>query len=180
MLSIFNNDRFSSVSDKPKTNQTLIPTPSQIVRHLNRYVRGQEPAKRAVALALYTHLLYLSCRDNPKIFEDIEIDDNVSLNSQPLLLIGPTGSGKSYLVKRATELVQIHCSFVSATSLVQTGYVGTSIDKAIESHYFRCGKNVQRAERSIIFIDEIDKIRSQASSDGPDVSGEGVQNALLS
>jgi ATP-dependent Clp protease ATP-binding subunit ClpX len=113
------------------------------------------------------------------MFENMGIDDNVSLNPQPLLLIGATGSGKSYLVKRATEFVQIHCSFVSATSLVQTGYVGTSIDKAIESHYFRCGKNVKQAERSIIFIDEIDKIRSQASSGEPDVSGEGVQNALL-
>ncbi len=179
MSSIFKKDRLSSLFDKRETNQTLIPTPSQIVHHLNQYVRGQERAKRAVALALYTHLLYLSCRDNPQIFKDMGIVDNISLNSQPLLLIGPTGSGKSYLIKRATELVQIHCSFVSATSLVQTGYVGTSIDKAIESHYFRCGKNVKRAERSIIFIDEIDKIRSQASSNGPDISGEGVQNALL-
>ena len=165
------------LSSQPQTQK--IPTPSQIVSYLNRYVRGQEAAKRAISLALYTHLLYLSCRNNPHLVEESGIGNRSHFASQPLLLIGATGSGKSYLLQRATEYLQLPCSFVSATSLVQTGYVGLSIDKMMEAHYFRCQNNVKRAERAIIFIDEIDKVKSHSEVGEADVSGEGVQNALL-
>lgn len=152
-------------------------TPSQIINHLDRYVKGQQQAKRTIAVALYNHLLHIAYRDNSSLRKAIGY--GIAFNPQHLLTIGATGSGKSYLIQKATEFIDLPCTFVSAAGLVQAGYVGTTIAKMMESHYKNCGSDLDRAERSIVFIDEIDKIRSQPHSSGPDVSGEGVQNTLL-
>lgn len=142
-------------------------------------MRGQHQAKQAVASILYKLQLHGLCLDNPDTLAAMDISDSCHFRPQPLLLIGPTGCGKTHLIKCATDFVNIPYSFIAATSLVQTGYVGVTIEKHLESHYFRCQKNLQRTERPILYFDEIDKIRSQPHASGPDVSGEGVQNALL-
>lgn len=99
VLMMPNSDRPLSPSNPTKADRKPLPTPSKIVHHLDQYVRGQKLAKQSVALAFYTKLLYVSCRDNPTITESLGLGDRWNFNSQHLLFIGPTGSGKSYLVK---------------------------------------------------------------------------------
>lgn len=160
-------------------NKNLLPTPTQITSYLDKFVKGQDEAKKAIALSVYTHFLQAL---SGKFYEHLDDDDEYLDNFIPqhLLLIGPTGCGKSYLVKKAIAFLDICCSFFSASSLVQTGYAGLKIDDMIELHYENCDKNIYKTQLSVIFLDEIDKIRLHKNSDGgPDVSGEGVQNALL-
>ena len=176
-----NLDIFESLNNSSKSDRSsnYLPKPSDIVTHLNQFVKGQHQAKKAIALALYTHCVQTLERNHQKRANNLEENEIDSFIPQHLLLIGPTGSGKTYLIKKAIEYLNIHCSFFSATSLVQTGYAGLRIDEMMESHYSRCGKNIDKTQLSVIILDEMDKIRVQRHSSGPDVSGEGVQNALL-
>lgn len=139
-----------------------------MIAHLNRFVRGQDRAKQDVAVGIYNH--YIS-----QAYRDLHGED---LGRFHVLLLGPTGSGKTYLVKRIAEFLGVPVCFASATSLVEAGYRGRSVDDMIRSLLDRAEGNPRLAERGIIFIDEIDKIRRSAET-GRDVSGEGVQNALL-
>jgi ATP-dependent Clp protease ATP-binding subunit ClpX len=153
-----------------------LPKPSEIVAHLDRSVRGQEEVKRALANGAYYHLLGLAHRSTTQA-EQTTI--GLPFGSQHLLLIGASGSGKSYLVKLLTQLLDVPYTFISAASLVPSGCAyGTSINDVIESHYLACKKDIDRAQKGIIFIDEIDKIRLWGDT-RHDSYMQGVQDGML-
>jgi ATP-dependent Clp protease ATP-binding subunit ClpX len=150
------------------TSSTL-PTPSEMIAHLDRFVRGQARAKQDLAVAVYNHFLSQAYRDR----------EGVDLGRYHVLLIGPTGVGKTYLVKTLAEFLGVPVGFSSATGLVEAGYKGNSVESIIRTLLDRAGGDPKKAERGIVFLDEIDKIRRGDTGGTRDVSGEGVQNALL-
>ncbi|MBP7950885.1 MAG: AAA family ATPase [Verrucomicrobiales bacterium] len=149
-----------------------LPKPSQLISYLDRFVTGQAKAKRDLATAVYTHYMGLAYRAS---FPDPQVSD---FGKQHVLMMGPTGSGKTYLVKKLGEYLKVPVAFCSATALVQAGYRGQEIESIVSILLEKAGRNVGRAERGIIFLDEIDKIRRIRGWER-DITGEGVQNGLL-
>ena len=141
------------------------------MQQLDAVVFGQADAKRAIALAIYKHFLGIAANEGSRAAPP-------AYGRQHLLLMGPTGTGKTMLVREAAELLDIPVAFATATSLVETGYVGEQVESMVRNLLMVSGGVVARAERGIIFIDEVDKVR-RITGGGRDVSGEGVQNALL-
>jgi ATP-dependent Clp protease ATP-binding subunit ClpX len=148
-------------------------TPAQIVQRLDRFVIGQGRAKRALAAAVYGHYLSRAYAGLPGAAQSDFSGPRV------VMLVGPTGSGKTYLIRQLCDVIGVDCMVASATSLCEVGYKGVSTDQLIESLLVLCQGDVRRAEQAIVCIDEIDKIRKPNILLGRDVSGEGVQNALL-
>jgi ATP-dependent Clp protease ATP-binding subunit ClpX len=151
-----------------KSPLAALPTPSEMIAHLDRFVQGQARAKRDIAVAVYEHYFSLGSRDR----------GGADLGRKHILMLGPTGSGKTYIVKTLADFLGVPVGFASATSLVETGYVGSPVESVIRALLDRAGGDPRKAERGIVFIDEIDKIRRNKGG-GKDVSGEGVQNGLL-
>ncbi len=145
-----------------------LPTPSAMVEYLDRRVHGQGLAKRDLAVAVYNHYLSQAHRER----------EGRDLGKYHILLIGPTGVGKTYVVKTLADFLGVPVGFSSAAGLVEAGYKGNSVETLVSALLDRAGGDPKRAEKGIVFIDEIDKIR-RGETGSRDVSGEGVQNALL-
>lgn len=146
-----------------------IPAPHQIKNQLDEYVVGQEKAKKVIAVAVYNHY--------KRIYSDPS--DGIEIEKSNILLLGPTGSGKTYLVKTLAKLLDVPLAIADATSLTEAGYIGDDIESVLSKLLAAADNDVDRAEHGIVFIDEIDKIAKKKNMTSRDVSGESVQQELL-
>lgn len=154
---------------KPVLNIKDIPAPHKIKASLDEYVVGQEHAKKVISVAVYNHYKRVATGTM----------DEIEIEKSNMLMIGPTGSGKTYLVKTLARLLDVPLAIADATSLTEAGYIGDDIESVVSKLLAAADNDVEKAERGIIFIDEIDKIAKKKNTNSRDVSGESVQQGML-
>ena len=154
----------------PIFNIKAIPAPHKIKEKLDDYIVGQEHAKKVVSVAVYNHYKRIA---NAKPGDEVEIEKS------NMLMIGPTGSGKTYLVKTLAKLLDVPLAITDATSLTEAGYIGDDMESVVSKLLAAADNDVEKAEKGIIFIDEIDKIAKKKNAHNRDVSGESVQQGML-
>lgn len=169
-----NNQRIRKKKPKEKAKKPVldiksIPAPHKIKANLDEYVVGQEYAKKIMSVAVYNHYKRVAT----DTMDDIEIEKS------NMLMVGPTGSGKTYLVKTLARLLDVPLAITDATSLTEAGYIGDDIESVVSKLLAAAGNDVEKAEHGIIFIDEIDKIAKKKNTNQRDVSGESVQQGML-
>ena len=172
------NGNVENINEQSKLNpveekEIKIKTPAELKAILDEYVIGQDRAKKVLSVAVYNHY--------KRIFRHNEIDDDTELNKSNVLLIGPTGSGKTLLAQTISKYLDVPLAIADATSLTEAGYVGDDVENVVTRLVQAADGDIKKAERGIIFIDEVDKVArmSENRSITRDVSGEGVQQALL-
>ncbi len=167
-----NSQKIKKKSEKaaqPAINIKDIPAPHKIKAKLDEYVIGQDQAKKVMSVAVYNH------------YKRVATDtmDEIEIEKSNILLLGPTGSGKTYLVKTLAKLLDVPLAIADATSLTEAGYIGDDIESVVSKLLAAAGNDVEKTEHGIIFIDEIDKIAKKKNTTSRDVSGESVQQGML-
>ena len=168
-----NKQKIKKKSEKKKSQPVLdiknIPAPHKIKAQLDEYVIGQERAKKIISVAVYNH------------YKRVATDtmDEIEIEKSNMLMIGPTGCGKTYLVKTLARLLDVPLAIADATSLTEAGYIGDDIESVVSKLLAAADNDLDRAEKGIIFIDEIDKIAKKKNTTSRDVSGESVQQGML-
>ncbi len=168
-----NNQKLKKKKPKEESKPVLdihaIPAPHKIKAKLDEYVVGQELAKKVISVAVYNHYKRVAA----------DTKDEIEIEKSNMLMIGPTGCGKTYLVKTLAKLLDVPLAITDATSLTEAGYIGDDIESVVSKLLAVAGNDVEKAERGIIFIDEIDKIAKKKNTNQRDVSGESVQQGML-
>lgn len=156
--------------EKPVLDIRRLPAPHVIKGNLDEYVVGQERAKKVISVGVYNHYKRILAEDT---------GDGVEIEKSNMLMLGPTGSGKTFIVRTMAHLLQVPLAITDATALTEAGYIGDDVESVISKLLANADNDVELAERGIVYIDEIDKIAKKQNTNSRDVSGESVQQALL-
>lgn len=155
--------------EKPALDIHAIPAPHKIKASLDEYIAGQDYAKKVMSVAVYNHYKRVAS----------EANDDIEIEKSNMLMVGPTGSGKTYMVRTLAKLLDVPLAITDATSLTEAGYIGDDIESVVSKLLAAADNDIEKAERGIIFIDEIDKIAKKRNTNQRDVSGESVQQGML-
>lgn len=178
------------VKKKKKTHEEVptldiqkLPAPHIIKGRLDEYVMGQDQAKKVISVGVYNHYKRIAAMEEQEKAKEAgdtnQMDWDVEIEKSNMLMLGPTGSGKTFLVQTLARVLQVPLAITDATALTEAGYIGDDVESVISKLLANADNDVERAERGIVYIDEIDKLAKKENANQRDVSGESVQQALL-